>query len=223
MQDRGRRGILRLPRPSSRRNPYSDWIWPAIPAFWWPKAAYHPGSSFGEKPGSASFRRIYQCNGWYVPVFCTPAFYSTISHTSHTPRVAWFWKATPCSVYTQRRIGTNEIFHAGTSEAIVLENLKRSSAATGRTTIIIAHRLATVRDADRIIVMRDGTIEQDGRHETLVKQQDGTYAELIRAQQFEKGHPSAASSIRSNVRCSHKEDARAPNGASLAIFYERFH
>ncbi|KNG49612.1 multidrug resistance-like protein [Stemphylium lycopersici] len=100
----------------------------------------------------------------------------------------------------------------GTSEAIVLENLRRSSAATGRTTIIIAHRLATVRDADRIIVMRDGAIEQDGRHEFLIKQQDGTYAELIRAQQFEKGQPSAASSIRSSARCSHKENERVPNG-----------
>lgn len=87
----------------------------------------------------------------------------------------------------------------GTSEAIVLENLRRSSAATARTTIIIAHRLATVRDADRIIVMKDGNVEQDGKHDDLVKSH-GTYAELIRAQQFEKGQPSAASSIRSIVR-----------------------
>lgn len=101
----------------------------------------------------------------------------------------------------------------GTSEAIVLENLRRSSAATGRTTIIIAHRLATVRDADRIIVMRDGSIEQDGRHESLVQQRDGTYAELIRAQQFEKGNPSAASSIRSNRETSHKGDERVPSDA----------
>jgi ATP-binding cassette subfamily B (MDR/TAP) protein 1 len=98
-----------------------------------------------------------------------------------------------------------------TSEAIVLDNLRRSSAATGRTTIIIAHRLATVKDADRIIVMRDGAIEQDGKHESLVQQRDGTYAELIRAQQFEKGHPSAASSIRSSRQCSHKEDERVPD------------
>lgn len=98
-----------------------------------------------------------------------------------------------------------------TSEAIALENLRRSSAATGRTTIIIAHRLATVKDADRIIVMQDGTIEQDGNHESLVQQRDGTYAGLIRAQQFEKGRPSAVSSTRSSLRHSHKEDERAPN------------
>ncbi|KAF2852766.1 multidrug resistance protein-like protein 1 [Plenodomus tracheiphilus IPT5] len=94
----------------------------------------------------------------------------------------------------------------GTSEAIVLENLRRSSAATGRTTIIIAHRLATVRDADRIIVMKDGVVEEDGQHESLIKA-DGIYAELIRAQQFDKRHRSSAtSSIRSSARSILKED-----------------
>ena len=106
----------------------------------------------------------------------------------------------------------------GTSEAIVLENLRRSSAASTRTTIIIAHRLATVRDADRIIVMKDGNVTEDGRHEDLLKN-NGTYAELIRAQQFEKGDPSAASSIRSTARSLHKENANVSTGsreASLA-------
>ncbi|KAH9865902.1 hypothetical protein IAQ61_008638, partial [Plenodomus lingam] len=94
----------------------------------------------------------------------------------------------------------------GTSEAIVLENLRRSSAATGRTTIIIAHRLATVRDADRIIVLKDGVVEEDGQHESLMRT-DGIYAELIRAQQFDKrSRPSAASSIRSNPRSKLQED-----------------
>ncbi|RYN69761.1 Multidrug resistance protein 1 [Alternaria tenuissima] len=92
----------------------------------------------------------------------------------------------------------------GTSEAIVLENLRRSSASAARTTVIIAHRLATVRDADRIVVMKDGSVEEDGRHQDLLKK-NGVYAELIRAQQFEKGQPSAASSIRSTTRSSHKE------------------
>ncbi|KAI8936772.1 hypothetical protein NX059_006019 [Plenodomus lindquistii] len=94
----------------------------------------------------------------------------------------------------------------GTSEAIVLENLKRSSAATGRTTIIIAHRLATVRDADRIIVMKDGVVEQDGQHESLVKA-DGIYAELIRAQRFDKPQrPSASSSVRPRAQSLINED-----------------
>ncbi|KAH9872117.1 hypothetical protein J1614_006378 [Plenodomus biglobosus] len=93
-----------------------------------------------------------------------------------------------------------------TSEAVVLENLRRSSAATGRTTIVIAHRLATVRDADRIIVLKDGVVEEDGQHESLMKS-DGIYAELIRAQQFDKHQrPSAASSIRSTTQSTPKGD-----------------
>ncbi|EFQ90040.1 hypothetical protein PTT_13462 [Pyrenophora teres f. teres 0-1] len=95
----------------------------------------------------------------------------------------------------------------GTSEAIVLENLRHSSAANTRTTIIIAHRLATVRDADRIIVMKDGSVAEDGRHEDLLKK-NGTYAELIKAQQFEKGQPSATSSIRSTARSLRKENGK---------------
>lgn len=72
-----------------------------------------------------------------------------------------------------------------TSEAIVLENLKRSSEASGRTTIIIAHRLVTVRDADHILVMKEGGVVEEGQHESLIKA-NGIYADLIRAQQFEK-------------------------------------
>lgn len=100
----------------------------------------------------------------------------------------------------------------GTSEAIVLENLKRSSAANRRTTIIIAHRLATVRNADRIIVMKEGVVEEEGHHDDLV-QADGVYAELVRAQQFEKkGEISTAPSVLSSSRSAHKE--RSHSGES---------
>ncbi|KAF2632434.1 leptomycin B resistance protein pmd1 [Macroventuria anomochaeta] len=93
-----------------------------------------------------------------------------------------------------------------TSEAIVLENLRRSSATAGRTTIIIAHRLATVRDADRIVVLKDGVVTEDGQHENLIKA-NGIYAELIQAQQFEKkGHASVASSVYSSPRFPQKEN-----------------
>ena len=80
-----------------------------------------------------------------------------------------------------------------TSETMVLEALKKSSASSGRTTIIIAHRLATVKDADRILVMKDGVVVEEGHHESLVKA-DGIYAELIRAQQFEKKMDSSTTS-----------------------------
>ena len=49
----------------------------------------------------------------------------------------------------------------------------------GRTTLTIAHRLSTVRDADQIIVLDDGAVAERGTHEELLEQ-DGRYAALIR-------------------------------------------
>ena len=54
----------------------------------------------------------------------------------------------------------------------------------GRTSFIIAHRLSTIRDADLILVMRDGDIVEQGNHEELLKK-NGFYAELYNSQ-FEK-------------------------------------
>ena len=51
----------------------------------------------------------------------------------------------------------------------------------GRTSFIIAHRLSTIRDADLILVMRDGDIVETGRHEELLKK-GGFYAELYQSQ-----------------------------------------
>ncbi len=50
-----------------------------------------------------------------------------------------------------------------------------------RTSFIIAHRLSTIRDADLILVMRDGDIVESGTHQTLLAQ-DGFYAELYNSQ-----------------------------------------
>lgn len=65
------------------------------------------------------------------------------------------------------------------SEAAVQQALR--SVARGRTTFIIAHRLATVIDADRIVVMRDGEIIATGRHEELLRE-CRYYARLVRLQ-----------------------------------------
>ncbi|MBD5525861.1 MAG: ABC transporter ATP-binding protein [Lachnospiraceae bacterium] len=51
----------------------------------------------------------------------------------------------------------------------------------GRTSFIIAHRLSTIRNADLILVMKDGDIIEQGNHEELMKQQ-GFYADLYNAQ-----------------------------------------
>ena len=51
----------------------------------------------------------------------------------------------------------------------------------GRTSFIVAHRLSTIREADVILVMRDGHIVEQGNHDALM-QQGGFYATLYNAQ-----------------------------------------
>ena len=51
----------------------------------------------------------------------------------------------------------------------------------GRTSFVIAHRLSTIRDADLILVMKDGDIIEQGNHEELMKK-GGFYADLYNSQ-----------------------------------------
>ncbi|MBW3467691.1 ABC transporter ATP-binding protein [Arthrospiribacter ruber] len=66
------------------------------------------------------------------------------------------------------------------SEALVQEAL--DELMKNRTTIIIAHRLATIRKVDRIYVLSNGEIVEQGRHEDLAIQEDGFYANLVKLQ-----------------------------------------
>ncbi len=58
-----------------------------------------------------------------------------------------------------------------------LENLM-----SGRTTIIIAHRLATIRQVDRIFVLKNGEIVESGSHQELVNATEGVYSNLVKLQ-----------------------------------------
>lgn len=65
------------------------------------------------------------------------------------------------------------------SERLVQDALARFSR--GRTTLVIAHRLSTVQNADRICVMEAGTLIETGRHQDLIER-NGVYARLCRSQ-----------------------------------------
>ena len=65
------------------------------------------------------------------------------------------------------------------TEMVIQEALME--LAQNRTTLIIAHRLATIRNADRIIVVTEDGIAEEGRHDELIEQ-DGIFANLHRVQ-----------------------------------------
>jgi ATP-binding cassette subfamily B protein len=65
------------------------------------------------------------------------------------------------------------------SEALVQDALNRLTR--GRTTLVIAHRLSTVVGADRIVVLKDGRIVEEGTHAQLI-QRRGYYWSLVQRQ-----------------------------------------
>lgn len=80
------------------------------------------------------------------------------------------------------------------SEALVQQALER--LMEGRTCFIIAHRLSTVRNADRIVVLKDGQVSEMGSHDELMAQ-SGLYAKLVRQQFLTREHQRAAAGLAS--------------------------
>ena len=76
------------------------------------------------------------------------------------------------------------------SERLVIEGLER--LMQGRTVVMIAHRLSTLRNADKIIVLKDGIVVEEGTNDELVAL-GGVYAELHRIQYENPAAPAAAS------------------------------
>ena len=65
------------------------------------------------------------------------------------------------------------------NEKIIMENLDR--LFEGKTVVVIAHRLSTVKNADQIIVLEHGKIVESGHHQSLTKKK-GKYYELVKNQ-----------------------------------------
>jgi ABC-type multidrug transport system fused ATPase/permease subunit len=80
------------------------------------------------------------------------------------------------------------------SEQVVQAAL--DSLMKGRTTIVVAHRLSTIRNADLIVVMERGQVKECGKHEELM-QLNGLYAELVNLQGAEK--PDKTSKVKVNT------------------------
>ncbi len=75
------------------------------------------------------------------------------------------------------------------SEALIQDALDR--LMEGRTTLIVAHRLSTLRAVDRILVFEQGRIIEQGRHDELLNRENGAYRRLYETQQMGLSEPTA--------------------------------
>jgi ABC-type multidrug transport system fused ATPase/permease subunit len=66
------------------------------------------------------------------------------------------------------------------SEKLVQEAIDK--LMEGRTGIVVAHRLSTIRNADKILVMDNGQLAESGTHSELIAKKDGVYARLLQTQ-----------------------------------------
>merc|ERR1712025_703737 len=68
------------------------------------------------------------------------------------------------------------------SEYLVQQALDR--IMIGRSVLVIAHRLSTVKNAHQVVVMEKGKVVEMGTHDQLIQKEDGSYAKLVKRQLF---------------------------------------
>ena len=73
-----------------------------------------------------------------------------------------------------------------TTEALIQEAL--NTLKKGRTTIVVAHRLSTIKNADEILVVSNGRIIESGTHNVLIKKRNGVYKKLYNSQFIDKDY-----------------------------------
>ncbi|MFZ5783524.1 MAG: ABC transporter ATP-binding protein [Pseudomonadota bacterium] len=96
------------------------------------------------------------------------------------------------------------------NEAVIQQALDR--LMQGRTTLILAHRLSSVIDCDRILVLDGGKVVEQGRHEALMAQ-GGVYAMLMAEQARESSGPQASGPLPGGQDASAPQDARIPGSS----------
>ncbi|KAK7412536.1 hypothetical protein VNO78_04000 [Psophocarpus tetragonolobus] len=98
------------------------------------------------------------------------------------------------------------------SERVVQEALEQ--AMSKRTTVVVAHRLTTIRNADIIAVVHQGKIVEQGTHDELMKDVDGAYSQLIRLQERAKEAEGSHNSEAEKSSNSFKLDSRMARSSS---------
>lgn len=86
------------------------------------------------------------------------------------------------------------------TEEHILSNLKKNRA--GKTTILIAHRISTIQNADVILVLEDGEAKEIGNHETLI-QKNGIYRDMFEKQQLEAAVGERRNQINEEIALQH--------------------
>ncbi|CAI0471011.1 unnamed protein product [Linum tenue] len=104
------------------------------------------------------------------------------------------------------------------SEKSVQEALDR--AMVGRTTVVVAHRLSTIRNADMIAVVQGGKIVEIGSHEDLIADSNSAYASLVHLQEAASNqrHPSSGPTMEHQLSGKHSQElsrTRSNLGASF--------
>lgn len=100
------------------------------------------------------------------------------------------------------------------AEGVVQQALDRASK--GRTTIVIAHKLATIRKADNIVVMTKGRIVEQGTHETLLAS-GGVYANLVSIQNLSVTADAAESDSEESDETANENEAADPADVQQTI------
>ncbi|GMR54436.1 hypothetical protein PMAYCL1PPCAC_24631, partial [Pristionchus mayeri] len=106
------------------------------------------------------------------------------------------------------------------SERIVQEAL--DSASEGRTTIVVAHRLSTIKNVNRVIVMEEGKIVESGGYDELRLRPDGIFARMIAAQAIERKEEEEREMAETEKEESEMDDAVKSNDSSVEVDDEQF-